>query len=219
MKLLENVIIGVMLTAAMIMVMAFYNARHIKQTHDRQGLGPIVRLVVQGRTFCSGTVVNETTIITAGHCIAMDTPLGPMINPNPIEIRASDNIPRGHMGRVNYASGQMDHAILKGDFRQFKPKFYITDVAELNKTLVAGRKLISCGYPLNGPLHCSNMVYTDKIYFFGAATGLLLPGMSGGPTMTEDGTEVGINDAVEGNKSVISPIYNLNYHFNDVLDR
>ena len=37
----------------------------------------------------------------------------------------------------------------------------------------------------------------------------VIPGMSGGPVLLRDGTVVAVNVAVDGNRAVVSPIYNL----------
>lgn len=178
-----------------------------------KGLDPIVRLVQDNHTFCSGTVVNDTTIITAAHCLLVLTPMGGMMNSAPIEIRTNENKPLGIWGSAYYATTQMDQGLVKGDFRKFDPKAYISDPEVLAKLRKRSPKFTSCGYPLGGNLFCTTIDYKGQFDFMWAGTGILLPGMSGGPSMLEDGTVVAVNVAVNGNEAFVSPIYNLDFSF------
>lgn len=171
--------------------------------------GAIVRLVRGGRTYCSGTVVSDHVIITAGHCVLLQTMMGYMIDSMPIEIRDNNNVPLGVTATVNYATPQMDQALLVGDFTQFEHKHLHTQPEVLSTFAVEGKHFVACGYPLGGDLYCSNLTYQRKFGFYWETTGDLYPGMSGGPTMLDDGTLVAVNTAVEGEYSIVSPIYNL----------
>ncbi len=168
----------------------------------------IVRLVRDNHTFCTGTVVSPNLIITAAHCVLMETPFGMMMNPT-IEIRPSQNIQLNTVASVVYASVQMDQAMLTGDFRRYQFKPMITNPEKL--AIIAGSKarFISCGYPLNGELFCNPTNFDKMDNFFWAVNGVLIPGMSGGPTMLPDGTLVAVNVAVQGVNSIVSPIYNI----------
>lgn len=173
-------------------------------------LGSIIRLVREGHTYCSGVVIDPTTIVTAAHCVLVNTPFGPWADENaPIEIRGSDGVFRSVFGKLKNASTQIDRAVIKGNFSIFQSSKYITDMAESVAVRHKGQAMISCGYPLGGALFCNNMTYIKEYAFFMTVTGLLVPGMSGGPTMLPDGTVVGINSAVEQDFSVIAPMYNV----------
>ncbi len=179
-------------------------------------LGSIVRLVDQGRTFCSGTVINDHTILTAAHCVLVDTMMGPMLNQDPIEIRVDDNISHGVFATAFFASGQMDQALLTGDFKLFEVRNYLSDAPKLTLARTAEGNFISCGYPLGGNLYCSNTLFLYNFQFMWRVHGVLLPGMSGGPTMLQDGTVVAVNCAVEGADSIVSPIYNIDQNLGKV---
>lgn len=173
-------------------------------------LGSVIRLVQDGHTYCSGVVIDPRTIITAAHCVIVNTPWGPVLDPSRvIEIRGSDARPLGVYAQVKSASTQIDRAILKGNFSDFAPSKYISDMGESVKVRVAGTQMMSCGYPLGGALFCNKTTYIKEYLFFMTVRGLLVPGMSGGPTMLIDGTVVGINSAVEDDFSVIAPMYNV----------
>jgi hypothetical protein len=169
----------------------------------------IVRLVTEGRTFCSGTVVAEDLIITAAHCVLEQTAFGMMLRSGDIEIRPNTNEDVDVTGKVVYASPQMDQAMIVGDFSEFNSRKIITNPEALAKLGKSNKKFVSCGYPLNGDLYCNDMEFKDREDFFWAVNGILIPGMSGGPTMLPNGDMVGVNVAVEKDKSIISPIYNI----------
>lgn len=169
-----------------------------------QKTGAIVRLVHDDKTFCTGTIVTDHLLITAAHCAA-----AAKMFQAPIEVRGHDNVDLHVAAYVNYSTPQMDQAILVGDFTRFEHKPIHTSPSVLETIGVPGKILISCGYPLNGDLFCTQEVYKQRYAFFWEVTGILMPGMSGGPTMLPDGSVVAVNVAVEGASSMVSPLYNL----------
>ena len=170
--------------------------------------GAIVRLTNKGRTFCSGTVVSPSLIVTAAHCVLKETFAGVRLTDEDIEIRPVDNTDLRIEASPISAVVQMDTAILHGDFSDFEIKEIITDPAILTHIRQHNTKFISCGYPLHGDLYCNTTTDPIPYNFAWKVSGVLLPGMSGGPTMLEDGTIVAINVAVEGKFSIVSPTYN-----------
>lgn len=166
--------------------------------------GAIVRLVYDDHTFCTGTIVSDHLLVTAAHCAAAQQAFG-----MPIEVRGQDNTPVGVYASINYASPQVDQAILVGDFTRFEHKRLHTNPDFLTAFGTKDRVLTSCGYPLNGDLYCSQTVFKKRYAFFWEVEGVLMPGMSGGPTMLSDGSVVAVNVAVEGPDSVVAPTYNL----------
>lgn len=199
------------LTALAILGTAFLlfkqNVTRVKSRDNR--MGSIVRLVRDGNTICTGVVVSNSTVITASHCILQETPFGFIVDPRLVEIRDYSNRPTGVYGTPYGSRIQLDQAVLMGDFSQFQHRPTITSVHELNKIGKVDQTLIACGYPMGGPLVCNKMVFKELYDFMWATNGLLIPGMSGGPVMLEDGTVVALNIAVHQNFSLVSPIYNL----------
>lgn len=176
-------------------------------------IGSIVRLVDNGHTVCTGTVVSPTVIITAAHCVIMEGLFGGIIRSEPYEIRGDDNAPTGVLGTPYGVRVQLDQALLTGDFHVFKARKFMTDIKELNTYRSDNVTLLACGYPMGGPLYCTKMEFKELYQFMWATEGLLLPGMSGGPVMLDDGTVVAVNVAVAGDKSIVSPIYNIDLQF------
>lgn len=207
MKFLERALI-----VAMVLCTAFIVAVILAPASKPKKLNPIVRLTEGGRTFCTGTVIDETTIVTASHCIVMQSFLGMMAVRPDVEIRADNNLPIGVHAKPGYITTQLDTAILKGNFELFEPKKHTSNINELLDLRKPGKEFLSCGYPLGGDLQCTKTIYVQPENFMNLVKGQLLPGMSGGPTMTTDGVVVGVNVAVTGEYSVISPIFNIDYN-------
>ncbi len=210
-KMRKFVLFGSILTLGVAIQLSVMNYFKGIQVSAVPRLNPIVRLVKDGRTYCTGTVVSANLLITAAHCIMMETEFGSFPDDGPIDIRASDNKDINVTARMVFASPQMDQAMMTGDFRLFEPKKFISNPAALtaikNKTIKAN--FTSCGYPLNGDLYCSETSFEKNDHFFWAVNGVLIPGMSGGPTMLPDGAVVAVNVAVSGELSIVSPIYNI----------
>jgi V8-like Glu-specific endopeptidase len=178
-------------------------------SHIADKLSPVVRLTNQaGQTFCSGVVVSPHTIITAAHCVIIASIFGiPLVN-NEIYIRDIDANPPGIKATVTSVRPQLDTATMTGEFGDFESRAVITNIDKLVDVAQPGAVFTSCGYPIGGPIYCSKIVYQGRFNFAWLMKGELLPGMSGGPMMMNDGTVIAINDAVEDDFSIVVPLYN-----------
>jgi V8-like Glu-specific endopeptidase len=178
--------------------------------HDKHKLSPVVRLTnPDGKTFCSGVVVSPHTVITAAHCVLEAIIFGMPLYHDGMQVRDTQADSPGIPVTVKYLSTQLDQATLDGDFSSFEPRNVITDIATLVEIAKQNTIFTSCGYPLGGNLYCSKYTYIGKINFMWLGKGELLPGMSGGPTMMDDGTVIAINDAVEDEFSIVTPVFNV----------
>lgn len=175
-------------------------------------LNSIVRMNQGIHTFCTATVINQNTAVTAAHCILEQDMMGNIGVLPLVEIRPDTNQPVGVYATVIYVTTQLDTAMLRGDFSKFQFKPYTQTINKLMDLQHPGVKFKSCGYPLGGTLQCTETIFKERVNFSIRVTGLLLPGMSGGPTMTEDGTVVAINNAVDGTDSIVTPIYNIDFN-------
>lgn len=214
-KFLEIVILTTILAFAVVIGLGSWLSYKVPYANNKYD--SIVRLVRDGKTFCSGTVINAHTIVTAAHCILVPTPFGYyVLYPGPIEIRDKDDQPLGIIGQAYGASPQLDQGVLEGDFRNFRPRAFTADVKTLSSYRIPGAKFISCGYPQGAAFFCAEIQYSElSDFMWKTRGGTMLPGMSGGPVMLPDGTVIAVNVAVDGVKSVVSPIYNLNTLFKE----
>lgn len=162
----------------------------------------IVRLVYNNHTFCSGTVLNKHTILTATHCVEA-------MNFMPIEIRFSDNLPRGTIGTIRYGYGQPDISLLEGDFSAFPFAEYEADALKLIQIQKIDSQVELCGYAMGGQLFC-NLGLVKLPYVFGTLTTARgIPAMSGGPVFDANGVVIGVVDAALNEYSLFIPLYNI----------
>jgi V8-like Glu-specific endopeptidase len=214
MKNSEIILAILLMTGISLTALGIYRVFHPPLTakaesHTRHKLSPVVRLTTQaGDTFCTGIVVSPHTIITAGHCV-LETVIFGMPIFRQIYIRDVDAAGPGVTAKVSSIRGQLDTATLEGDFDAFESRPVITDIAKLVEVAQSDAVFTSCGYPLGGPIYCSKMKYVGRLNFAWLMKGVLLPGMSGGPMMLDDGTVVAINDAVQDDFSIVVPLFNV----------
>ncbi len=202
------------LIVAMVLCAAFIALVIAMPSPKSKGLNPIVRLNQGDKTFCTGTVIDSTTVVTAAHCVLIQFFGMTMAIPE-VEIRPESNLPVGAMAHPTYITTQLDMAVLKGDFKLFQPKPYTSTINKLMDLQKPGKEFLSCGYPLGGNLQCTKTIYIQRDNFSLRVKGLLLPGMSGGPTIDSDGNVIAINNAADGTDSIVTPIYNIDFNMAD----
>lgn len=172
-------------------------------------LSPIVRLHnTKGDFFCSGVVIAPTIIATAAHCV-VDAVI-PFVGPifiSAISVRAQDGKDIGVKATVRGANPRADQAVIVGNFSMFNYLRIVTDTEEdLYSLMNNDIKLVSCGYPWGNKLYCTEVKNREFYNFFIKATGILFPGMSGGPVINaQTGEVVGLNTAVENDSVILAP--------------
>ena len=174
-----------------------------KMPKTQPKLGAIVRLhdVISGRFFCSGTVISDSLVLTAAHCLAM--PVG-------ISVRTIDGVERGVLATVVNADSRGDLGLIKGDFKQFEKLPISIEPDDVINSFKYGR-VQACGYPRAGKLWCTKFTFKAAANFQFAGDGTLYPGMSGGPVIDMvTGNVIGVNTAVdEYGRIILSPIIEL----------
>lgn len=162
-----------------------------------------------GEFFCSGTVINDTQILTAAHCVVRSTVFGAYLV-SKVEIRTQDGAVLGVFAKVLAANPRQDVALLEGDFRLFDKRNIEINPAKLERSFLNSRKIIACGYPAGGKLVCTRVTNVTHQLFGFSADGFLYPGMSGGPVIDiETNTVIGVNTAVLENRIYLSPLPEL----------
>lgn len=173
---------------------------------------PVVRLELMDGTFvCSGSVISDDYVLTAAHCLMQYDKFLPGMDTK-IRIVARNTTP-GRPGVVITATpaalnNRADYGLIVGDFKKITHLKIHTSV-NLGEVLngVAGL----CGYPWGAELVCyiTNAPFS-KYNEHLITTGVLFPGMSGGPVFDGLTEEVfAVNKAVAGNAAIVAPLIGL----------
>lgn len=175
--------------------------------------GSIVRLhdPETGAFFCSGVVVGNHTLLTAGHCTVGNTLFGNAPGTVIAEVRDASEEPTGIMATLAGASARADYAILEGDFTSFAVRGHdVTPFGILDNIENNARSIMACGYPYGGKLFCGAVTDRRMMGFSIAGHGYLYPGMSGGPVIdVATGKVIAVNSAVYESVVLLSPLIEI----------
>lgn len=146
--------------------------------------------------FCTGFVIDASFIATAGHCV--DSKIG-----QNVRIYSSSGQDTMVLGTVVGIGSRMDYGLITGDFSNFAPvKADLYNIPSLDKEYKA------CGNPFGQKkLICTPIKAFENQYFAVKATGILFPGMSGGPVYDPlTNTVIGVNSAVDDGFVLFYPL-------------
>lgn len=188
----------------------------IKMVSVENDYKAIVRLeTVDGNFFCSGTVISDTTVLTAAHCFMYMEENDFVVSSIPEENSKGEVSVLVARSKVKGFNQRADVAVVVGDFRQFSKMKIDTnpesDILEnLNKGTNQQYDLVACGFPYGGKLVCYKFSNPEKMVDVIGGLGQMFAGMSGGPVIDmKTGKILAVNHAVTQGMVLIAPIVNL----------
>jgi hypothetical protein len=166
---------------------------------------PLIRLHTDKDVFfCSGFVVSKNYAVTAAHCV-YDLPKK---RPS-IKIYDENNKNTDTKVAVAASDGQMDFALLVGDFSKFNAVLVDDSMLNITNTIFS-KELLACGFPNGGRKSCSIFKPNDPYYFEVSGFGMFYPGMSGGPVIdTSTGQVVGLNSVAIKGGVLVTPLIEI----------
>lgn len=156
----------------------------------------LVKLYTEdGHFFCSGSVVSNKYILTAGHCLDGDFARGDL------KIYTKNGQDSGATGQAAALSRSSDIGLILGDFSKFRK-------AQVSRIGIIGHTgpFVTCGSPHGDPMICVPYQPISTADFMIAGKSFLYKGMSGGPVYDEStGEIVAVNSRVSGPGSLVAP--------------
>jgi hypothetical protein len=164
-----------------------------------------------GDFFCSGVVISQNYIVTAGHCLE-----GRKLLKKSIEVRSLDNTPIKNYAAPAFREQRSDQGLVIGNFSDFNAQPYsVQTTFVVSAFLSPEAQIMTCGFPYGGTAICEPVNNRHPFYFGFMADGVLYPGMSGGPVMVNmsgTGVVVGVNTAMIEGEAFYSPLVELLHH-------
>lgn len=163
---------------------------------NNEKLPAVVRLYHMGSYLCTGTVIDNTHILTAAHC-----------ERELLEVRTQDGMPIGVFAKAWFNNQNTDIGLLYGDFSKFKHAKVASNPEEYEKQLKSTLK--ACGHPWGGALWCTKYTLESISYFQLQGKSMFYPGMSGGPIYSSSGYIIGVVSGVRDSQAIIAPVIEL----------
>jgi S1-C subfamily serine protease len=182
---------------------SFIPPENYNQDHQHEAL---IRLHdSDGKFFCSGFVISDQYAVTAGHCV--DSDFGRLRQF--IKIYNSVKMDTYVVASGAASNRRGDTGLIKGNFKEFDKLRLIIRPQDLYATISKAKKVYALGFPYGADYLISEINPKGLENFHMAGAGVLLPGMSGGPLVTEEGIVIGINSYVSGDHSAFSSLIGL----------
>jgi hypothetical protein len=116
-------------------------------------------------------------------------------NEEKFDVFNSKGVKTKTVATVEKCIGDVDIAILKGDFKDFKKL-----PVERGFHLSLKEPILACGYAGGfKELECTTGIYAGAELFSGVMTNYIAKGMSGGPVINQYGRAVGVNNSKKEN--------------------
>lgn len=159
-------------------------------------------LTAEGKFFCSGSVISDGLVLTAGHCVLGQTLLVQSLPNAKGETLVAEAKPL-------MANGRADYGLVSGNFSGFA--HLAIQVDPNADILYFPSKYVMCGNPWGSTPVCYPVKREMKKYFDCFITeGQLYPGMSGGPVIDlKTGLVVAVNSAVGADGVLVCPLVGL----------
>lgn len=188
--------------------------KHSKDSLAKQ-FPSIVRLhrAKTGDFLCTGVVINNTSILTAAHCIAKskDDKKKQEHEDDSILVKSPLHPLKSWFGTSGNYNEEPDVGVIHGDFKGLPHMPFETSANVIDNQLTQSYgNIIACGFPYGGKLTCSDLTDSKRFDFLYTGKGFLFPGMSGGPVINLDtGAVVAVNSAVRGDYIFVAPLIEL----------
>lgn len=156
------------------------------------GLDPELNFLVrlhnkEGQFFCSGFIISEHYVLTAGHCLADSSPFGPAsLSLDEIQVRDKDGQIIDEAALPAGVNPRLDWGIVRGNFKdQMVVPILVEELPVIGSfSPIVDPIYMGCGFPMGQKqMFCSRVTPMGLNGFMIEGPGAFFPGMSGGPVI------------------------------------